>query len=77
MGIGHIIFSRNTSNGLNCSSFYLNANNDSSNSNANIDSASLLKHTTMPYTLPVVGRTNDYIPLSVGRETEGSGVTRQ
>ena len=37
-----VIFSSNTDNGLNAGSFYLNANNGTSNANGNIDSGDLL-----------------------------------
>ena len=69
VGISLVIFSSNTSNGLNCSTFYLNANNATSNSNANIDSGTLLNmigYINMAYSLLVVGRTNSKISLSVG-----------
>ena len=68
-GISLVIFSSNTSNGLNCSTFYLNANNATSNSNANIDSGTLLnmyKYVNRAYSLLVVGKTNSKISLSVG-----------
>ena len=41
-----VIFSSNTDNGLNAGSFYLNANNDTSNANGNIDSGDLLHKTS-------------------------------
>ena len=69
VGISLVIFSSNTSNGLNCSTFYLHANNATSNSNANIDSGTLLNimdNINRAYSLPVVGRTNSKISLSVG-----------
>ena len=69
VGISLVNFSSNTSNGLNCSTFYLNANNATSNSNANIDSGTLLNkigYINMAYSLLVVGRTNSKISLSVG-----------
>ena len=69
VGISLVNFSSNTSNGLNCSTFYLNANNATSNSNANIDSGTLLniyKYINMAYSLLVVGKTNNKISLSVG-----------
>ena len=45
-----VIFSSNTDNGLNAGRFYLNANNATSNANANIDSGDLLHNynTTSP-----------------------------
>ena len=42
IGQGHVLFSSNASNSLKCRSFFVNANNAASNSNANIDSGSLL-----------------------------------
>ena len=69
VGISLVNFGSNTSNGLNCSTFYLNANNATSNSNANIDSGTLLniyKYIKMAYSLLVVGKTNNKISLSVG-----------
>ena len=69
VGISLVNFSSNTSNSLNCSTFYLNANNATSNSNANIDSGTLLniyKYIKMAYSLLVVGKTNNKISLSVG-----------
>ena len=69
VGISLVIFSSNTSNGLNCSTFYLNANNATSNSNANIGSGTLLniiKYTKRAYSLLVVGKINSKISLSVG-----------
>ena len=69
VGISLVIFSSNTSNGLNCSTFYLNANNATSNSNANIDSGTLLNiytYTKRAYSLLVVGKINSKISLSVG-----------
>ena len=42
IGQGHVLFSSNASNSLLCSSFFVNANNAASDSNANIDSGSLL-----------------------------------
>lgn len=73
-----IIFSSNTDNGLNAGSFYLNANNATSNANANIDSGDLLHKTSTTSPCLLVGRTKNYAPLCVGREIEGSGVkTRQ
>ena len=78
MGIDLMNFSSNTSNDRNTGSFYLNANNTTSNSNANIGSGTLLnKLISMVYSLLVVSKTNNKIPLSVGREIEGSGVTRE
>ena len=78
MGIDLMNFSSNTSNDTNTGSFYLNANNTTSNSNSNIGSGTLLnKLISMVYSLLVVSRTNNKIPLSVGREIEGSGVTRE
>ena len=69
IGISLVNFGSNTSNELNCSTFYLNANNATSNSNANIDSGTLLniyKYINMAYSLLVVGKTNNKISLSVG-----------
>ena len=69
VGISLLNFSSNTSNGLNCSTFYLNANNATSNANANIDSGTLLniyKYVNRAYSLLVVGKTNNKISLSVG-----------
>jgi hypothetical protein len=69
VGISLVNFSSNTSNGLNCSTFYLNANNATSNANANIDSGTLLnmyKYVNRAYSLLVVGKTNNKISLSVG-----------
>ena len=69
VGISLVNFSSNTNNGLNCSTFYLNANNATSNSNANIDSGTLLniyKYVNRAYSLLVVGKTNSKISLSVG-----------
>lgn len=69
VGISLVNFSSNTSNGLNCSTFYLHANNATSNSNTNIDSGTLLniyKYIKMAYSLLVVGKTNNKISLSVG-----------
>ena len=69
VGISLVNFSSNTSNGLNCSTFYLNANNATSNSNANIDSGTLLniyKYVNRAYSLLVVGKINSKISLSVG-----------
>lgn len=78
MGIDLMNFSSNTSNDTNTGSFYLNANNTTSNSNANIGSGTLLnKLISMVYSLLVVSKTNNKTPLSVGREIEGSGVTRE
>lgn len=78
MRVNHVIFSSNTDNGLNAGSFYLNANNATSNANANIDSADLLPNLLMINPCLAAGRTNNYAPLCVGREIEGSGViTRQ
>ena len=46
-----VIFSSNADNGLNVGSFYLNANNGTSNANGNTDSGDLLHKTstTSPY----------------------------
>ena len=69
VGISLVNFSSNTSNGLNCSTFYLNANNATSNSNTNIGTGTLLNiidYTNRAYSLPVVGRTKSKISLSVG-----------
>ena len=69
VGISLVNFSSNTSNALNCSTFYLNANNATSNANANIDSGTLLniyKYVNRAYSLLVVGKTNNKISLSVG-----------
>ena len=41
-----VIFSSNTDNGLNAGSFYLNANNGTSDANGNIDSGDLLHKTS-------------------------------
>lgn len=77
MGIDLMNFSSNTSNDTNTGSFYLNANNTTSNSNTNIGSGTLLnKLISVVYSLLVVSKTNNKTPLSVGREIEGSGVTR-
>jgi len=66
-------FSSNSGNDLNASTFYLNANNDSSNSNANIGSVSLSKN----HGRFILSRMEKYIhPIRVGRETEDSGGTR-
>ena len=68
VGISLVNFSRNTNNGLNCSTFYLNANNVTSNSNVNIDSGVLLNiigYINRTYSL-LVGRTNSKTSLSVG-----------
>ena len=67
MGVNHVIFSSNTDNGLNAGSFYLNANNATSNANANIDSADLLPNSFMINPCLFVGRRNNYTPLCVGR----------
>ena len=73
-----VIFSSNTDNGLNAGSFYLNANNDTSNANGNIDSGDLLHKTSTTSPCLQAGRTKNYAPLCVGREIESSGVkTRQ
>ena len=73
-----VIFSSNTDNGLNAGSFYLNANNGTSNANENIDSGDLLHKTNTTSPCLQVGRTKNYAPLCVGREIESSGVkTRQ
>ena len=78
MGIDLMNFSSNTSNDTNTGSFYLKANNTTSNSNANIGSGTLLnKLISVVYSLLVVSKTNNKTPLSVGREIEGSGVTRE
>lgn len=78
MGIDLMNFSSNTSNDTNTGSFYLNANNTTSNANTNIDSGTLLnKLISVVYSLLVVSRTNNKTPLSVGREIEDSGVTRE
>ena len=78
MGIDLMNFSSNTSNDTNTGSFYLNANNTTSNSNSNIGSGTLLnKLISVVYSLLVVSKTNNKTPLSVGREIEGSGVTRE
>ena len=78
MGIDLMNFSSNTSNDTNTGSFYLNANNTTSNSNSNIGSGTLLnKLISMVYSWLVVSRTKNTSPLSVGREIEGSGVTRE
>lgn len=69
VGISLVNFSSNTSNGLHCGAFYLNANNATSNANANIDSGTLLniyKYVNRAYSLLVVGKTNNKISLSVG-----------
>lgn len=52
-----VIFSSNTDNGLNAGSFYLNANNATSNANANIDSGDLLHKTSTTSPCLQVGRT--------------------
>lgn len=78
MGISLINFSSNTSNDTNTGSFYLNANNTTSNSNSNIGSGNLFnKLISMAYSLLVVSKTNNKTPLSVGNLGEDSGVTRQ
>ena len=78
MGISLINFSSNTSNDTNTGSFYLNANNTTSNSNSNIGSGTLFnKLISMAYSLLVVSKTNNKTPLSVGNLGEDSGVTRQ
>ena len=71
-----VIFSSNTDNELNCSDFYVNSNNSSGDSDANIGSSFLLKipkllcpcllaeHTTMLH----------YVLVGI---TEDSGVIRQ
>lgn len=69
VGIDYVIFSRNTSNSLNAGSFYLNANNATSNANANIDSGDLLHKTNIVNPCLFAGRTNNYTPLCVGRIT--------
>lgn len=69
VGISLVNFGGNASYGLNCSTFYLHANNATSNSNTNIDSGTLLniyKYINMAYSLLVVGKTNNKISLSVG-----------
>ena len=45
-GQGNVLFSSNASNSLKCRSFFVNANNAASNSDANIDSGSLLYNKT-------------------------------
>ena len=72
VGISLVNFSSNTSNGLNCSTFYLNANNGTSNANGNIDSGDLLHKTSTASPCLQVGRTKNYAPLCVGREIESS-----
>lgn len=75
---GYVNFSSNASNGLNAGSFYLNANNATSNANSNIGSGDLLHKTRITFPCLLIGKTNYYTPLCVGRVTEGSGViTRQ
>jgi hypothetical protein len=67
--------SSNADNGSNTGTFYLNANNASSNSNVNIDSESCLKlnNTNCPYRQ---GKIHYYTPLCVGTLGEDSGATR-
>lgn len=77
--MGHktiLIFSGNTNNGTSDSTFYLNVNNDSANSNVNISDSILFKNNEVlcPYHH---GKTHYYAPLCAGREAERSGVTRQ
>ena len=67
MGVNHVIFSGTADYGLNAGSFYLNANNATSNSNSNIDSADLLPNAYMINPCLFTGRTNNYAPLCVGR----------
>ena len=69
-----VIFSSNTDNGLNAGRFYLNANNATSNANANIDSGDLLHNYNTTSPCRSEGKTKNYAPLCVGREIEGSGV---
>lgn len=78
MWVNYVLFSRNTNNGLNSGSFYLNANNATSNANSNIDSGDLLHKTNIVNPCLPVGKTNYYTPLCVGKVAEDSGViTRQ
>ena len=67
--------SSNANNGSNTGTFYLNANNDSGNSNVNIDSESCNKinNISCPYQQ---GKTHYYTPLCVGTSVEDSGATR-
>ena len=67
MRVNHVIFSSNTDNGLNAGSFYLNANNATSNANSNIGSADLLPNPYMINPCLFAGKTNNYTPLCVGR----------
>ena len=60
---GCVIFSGNADNGLNAGSFYLNANNGTSNANENIDSGDLLHKTNTTSPCLQVGRTKNYAPL--------------
>lgn len=74
MRFSYVIFSSNASNGLNAGRFYLNANNATSNANANIDSGDLLQHYSITKPCLCEGRTNNYTSLCVGRDSEDSEV---
>lgn len=65
----------NAYNGTNAGTFYLNANNTSSNSNVNIDSESCtkIKNINCPYHQ---GKIHYYTPLHIGTSGEDLGATR-
>jgi len=67
--------SSNANNGTNTGTFYLNANNASSNANVNIDSESCLpiKNMGCPYHH---GKIHYYTPLHIGTLGEDLGATR-
>jgi len=68
-------FRTNANNGSSTGGFYLNANNDSANSNVNISGSTLSNKLSGLCPHPH-GETHYYTPLCVGREIEDSGATR-
>jgi hypothetical protein len=73
--MGHVVHvSRNANNGTNAGTFYVNANNDSSNANRNIGSH-LAVSSTVKVTPSLAG---EYVyPIQLGRETEQLGEQQQ
>ena len=73
IGQGHVLFSSNASNSLKCRSFFVNANGAASNSDANIDSGSLLNikcHQTPVLTSTVKHTTTLYYVLVEKSKTQ-------